>query len=214
MYTLMQRYYINVNRKQFIKDLTEKEYVISLNHDGILRGFSTWMTLHHKTQGHNVNIIFSGDTIIEKDYWGSLALPLAWVRLMLTTFEQNPGQKLYWLMTSKGYKTYRYLPVFFQRFYPCYGSKPPLFEETLGIGLGDLRYGKRFNPKNWVIKARPNGQRLRPGIAEIPPERLRDRHIAFFSANNPNHAQGDELLCLAECHTNNLRPFILRQLLK
>ena len=112
MYALMQRYYINVNRKQFIKDLTEKEYVISLNHNGILRGFSTWMTLHHKTQGNNVNIIFSGDTIIEKDYWGSLALPLAWGSLMLATLEQNPRQKLYWLMTSKGYKTYRYLPVF------------------------------------------------------------------------------------------------------
>ena len=56
---------------------------------------------------------------------GSLALPVAWGRLMLSLEEVGAGQHLYWLLTSKGYKTYRFLPVFFNEFYPCFSSPTP-----------------------------------------------------------------------------------------
>jgi hypothetical protein len=32
---------------------------------------------------------------------------------------------------------------------------------------------------------------------------LRNPHIAFFVAQNPGHAQGDELVCLARIHHDN-----------
>jgi hypothetical protein len=213
MFALMQRYYLNVNQQQFLKDLSEKDYVIALYDDGILRGFSTWMTFEYENQGCKVNVIFSGDTIIERDCWSSLALPLAWGRLMLAILADKPEQPLYWLLTSKGYKTYRFLPVFFREFYPCLQANTPPFEKALAVQLGQQKYGDRFNAENWVVKARLEDQLLRSGVADISSQQLKNEHIAFFVRTNPGHAQGDELICLAHCHPDNLKPFILRKLL-
>jgi hypothetical protein len=41
---------------------------------------------------------------------------------------------------------------------------------------------------------------------------LRDQHIAFFQLRNPGHRRGDELVCLARFHPDNLKPYIRRQL--
>jgi len=213
MFALMQCYYLNVSQQQFLKDLSDKDYVIALYDDDILRGFSTWMTFGHENQGCKVNVIFSGDTIIERDYWSSLALPLAWGHLMLTTLTNKPEQPLYWLLTSKGYKTYRFLPVFFREFYPCPQVKTPPFEKALAVELGQQKYGDRFNAETWVVKARPEDQLLRSGVADISLQQLKNEHIAFFARTNPGHTQGDELICLAHCHPDNLKPFILRKLL-
>jgi hypothetical protein len=212
LFGLMRGYYLNVDRRQFEQDLSEKEFVILLSNGGIPRGFSTWMRFDHQTLGRQVKIIFSGDTIIEKDYWGSLALPMAWGKLMLASVEANPDIPVYWLLTSKGYKTYRFLPVFFKQFYPCYGSHVPAFEHALGTELGQRKYGGRFDSRSWIISARPDDQALQAGVADISPRRLEDKHIAFFAASNPGYGRGDELLCLAHCHPENLTRYILREL--
>jgi hypothetical protein len=36
--------------------------------------------------------------------------------------------------------------------------------------------------------------------------------VEFFQKLNPGHAQGDELVCLARFHPDNLTPYIRRQL--
>jgi len=155
-------------------------------------------------------ILFSGDTIIAKDHWGSLALPVAWGRLMLSL--TCPHIELYWLLTSKGYKTYRFLPVFFHEFYPCYSKPTPAFEKALLERVAGQRFGTRFDPASGVLRAEPGAQRLREGVAELDDRRLRDPHVAFFQRQNPGHAHGDELVCLARFHPDNLRPYIRRQL--
>jgi hypothetical protein len=212
LFKLMWGYYLNVDRRQFDQDLSEKEYVILLSSGGIPRGFSTWMRFDHAVQGKSVKIIFSGDTIIEDEYRGSLALPMAWGKLMLASIEAQPDTPIYWLLTTKGYKTYRFLPVFFRQFYPSFRGQPPHFERALGTELGQRKYGARFNRETWVIRARPGDQRLQAGVADISPQRLKDEHVAFFAASNPQHSMGDELLCLARCHPENLTPYILREL--
>jgi hypothetical protein len=159
-----------------------------------------------------VRILFSGDTIIEKDCWGSLALPLAWGRLMLRIIAEQPETKLYWLLTSKGYKTYRFLPVFFREFYPCFSVPLPPFEQALRQSAATLMFGKRFDPETGILRASEGAQRLRPGVADLESRRLRDPHVAFFQQVNPGHAHGDELVCLALIHPANLSPFVRRQL--
>jgi hypothetical protein len=157
-------------------------------------------------------ILFSGDTIIDKNHWGSLALPVAWGRLMLSLQAAYPHAELYWLLTSKGYKTYRFLPVFFQEFYPCHTAETPAFERTLLRSVASQRFGVRFDAAIGVLRAEPGAQRLREGIAELDSKRLRDRHVAFFQQQNPGHWRGDELVCMARFHPDNLRPYIRRQL--
>ena len=93
MLRLMQAYYHNVDPARSMKDLEEKDWVIILWEGGCLRGFSTQMLFDHDIDGHRIQVIFSGDTVIEKSYWHSLALPLAWGRLILSILK---GQKSYW----------------------------------------------------------------------------------------------------------------------
>ena len=113
-----------------LADLQAKQWVILLYDDNRLCGFSTQVVFDFPHEHRLTRILFSGDTIIDKHYWGSLALPVAWGRLMLLLQSSRPDTDLFWLLTSKGYKTYRFLPVFFHEFYPCYCTPTPSFEPT------------------------------------------------------------------------------------
>jgi hypothetical protein len=212
MEQLMRAHYDGVCEIQFRADLSAKQWVILLRDNGQLCGFSTQVLFDYPLAGRRVKILFSGDTIIEKKHWGSLALPVAWGRLMLSLCAAHPESELFWLLTSKGYKTYRFLPVFFHEFYPCCTSETPAFEKALLEAAASQRFGKRFDPACGVLRAEAGAQRLRNGVAEIDAIRLRDPHVAFFQKKNPGHAQGDELVCLARFHVENLKPYIRRQL--
>jgi hypothetical protein len=141
-----------------------------------------------------------------------LALPVAWGPLMLSLLATHPGRDLYWLLTSKGYKTYRFLPVFFHEFIPCHSKDAPGFEKNLLQSVATSRFGTRFDPSAGILRAPKGAQRLREGIAELDDKRLRDPHIAYFQQLNPGHRNGDELVCLARFHPDNLSPFIRRHL--
>jgi len=212
MLRIMQAYYHNVTPDQFVKDLEEKDWVILLWEGGSIRGFSTQMLFDHDIEGHQIQVIFSGDTIIEKNYWGSLALPVAWGRLMLSILSDRPERELYWLLISKGYKTYRFLSVFFREFHPSCVKEAPAFEKALLCSLGRRKWGNQFDLESWIIRASEGAQYLRPGVADITDVRRRDKHIAFFEKANPGHTKGDELVCIAQCHEKNIKPFILRRL--
>ena len=211
MLNLMQKYYLNVTRDQFIKDIKEKELVIILHNNKDIHGFSTWMLFPHVFADRQVNVIFSGDTIIEPTFWNSLELPLAWGRLMLSVKNEYP-QELYWLLISKGYKTYRFLPVFFREYYPSYDKETPPFYKALIRSLAQRKFGQKFDPESGTIKASTEAQYIRPGIADITEARRRYRHIGFFEKANPGYTKGDELVCITLCHEDNLCPFILRRL--
>jgi hypothetical protein len=212
MRQLMHAHYEGVSEGQFLADLQAKQWVILLYDHGMLCGFSTQVLFDHALGGRLVKILFSGDTIIDKDHWGSLALPVAWGRLMLSLHAAHPDTGLYWLLTSKGYKTYRFLPVFFHEFYPCCTGETPAFEKALLTSVATERFGERFDPAAGILRVETGGQRLREGIAEIDDKRLRDPHVAFFQQKNPGHARGDELVCLTRFHPDNLKPYIRRQL--
>jgi hypothetical protein len=212
MFRLMNDYYLNVTAANFNADLDQKQNAIILSDEGQIRGFSTWVLSPLVFENRRMNIIFSGDTIIEKEYWGTMVLPIAWGRLMLRAFHADPDAPLYWLLTSKGYKTYRYLPVFFKEFHPNPGSITDGFDKRLANYLGTQKYKGHFDAERGIVRANGDGQRLRPGVADPDEAHLKDEFVRFFVEANPRADSGDELLCLARCHPDNLKPFILRQL--
>jgi hypothetical protein len=212
MLRLMREYYLNVNDVEFRNDLFKKDKVILLMDNGELCGFSTWMQFRHICNEQQVNIIYSGDTITDADHRNSMALPVAWGNLMASILDQDSHTPLFWLLTSKGYKTYRFLPVFFKTFFPSYRCVTPDFERSLMISLARQKFGDKFDPETQVVRVAEGSQCLRPGVGDITPTRLRDEHVDFFYKSNPNYGRGDELVCLARCSRDNIRPFILRQL--
>jgi len=212
MLALMNAHYENVSDYSFRTDLARKNWVIILEDGAGIQGFSTQSLSQMTIQGTPVRLLFSGDTIIDQQHWGSPALSIAWGRMMLSLLADDPSLPLYWILTSKGYKTYRFLPVFFKEYYPHSERTPPDFAHRLLTTYCKAQYGPRFDPVRWIIRAENSGQRLRPGLADITPSRRRNRDVLFFESSNPGHARGDELACIAQFHPKNLTPFIRRWL--
>ena len=199
MFALMDRHYVNVQRPIFDADLDEKQWVIQVcdPNNGSLRGFSTQRLLDVEVEGRPVKTLFSGDTIIDREHWGDQALVHVWGRLALTLIDAHAGAELYWFLISQGYKTYRFLPIFFHEFYPRYDVSTPNRILTVIGALARSRYGEEYDTATNVIRATSRQYRLRNGVADITSERLNDPHVRYFQTHNPGHGRGDELCCLA-----------------
>ena len=199
MFALMDRHYANVLRPAFEADLDEKQWVIQVcdSVNGRLRGFSTQRLLNVEVEGQPITALFSGDTIIDREYWGDQALVHIWGRLALSIIDAHPDAELYWFLISKGYKTYRFLPVFFHEFFPRHDRPTPGWAATVIEALSRSRYPEEFDADASVIRASSQQYCLREGVADITHERLSDPHVRFFQARNPGHMHGDELCCLA-----------------
>jgi hypothetical protein len=205
MYELMDRNYENVSPEVFAADLAEKRWVILLL-DSITRdvcGFSTQRLLTAEVEGHPVTALFSGDTIVARERWGDSTLAHVWGQLALSLIDADPERPLYWLLISKGYKTYRFLPLFFREFYPRYDRPTPVSVKAVVDALAITRWREAYDSAAGVIHATPFKDRLRPGVADINQERMRDPHVRFFLDRNPEHAHGAELCCLAPLSREN-----------
>lgn len=205
MYHLLAHYFGNVTRLQFEHDLAEKEWVILLKDavSGQIQGFSTLKRLQVEVDGRPLVAFFSGDTIIERAYWGEAELPRLWGRHVFNLAVESGEAEVYWFLISSGYKTYRFLPVFFREFYPSYQRPtPPAIKRRLDA-LARLKFPSEYDPERGIIRL-AEAAPLRSGVAEITPRRLKDPHVAFFIEANPGHTCGEQLACLAALRHDNL----------
>lgn len=210
MLALHARHFAAVRRERFLRDLAEKDWVILLHaHDGALAGFSTQQLLSLEHDGHTVRFLFSGDTIVDRAHWNTPLLAGCFGHLMLRLMELHGEDHLYWFLISKGFRTYRFLPVFFHRFWPAPDRETPAGMAALLHKISFRKFGKAYDRHAGVIRPR-NGDRLLPDLADVPPARRRDPHVAFFLDRNPGFAQGDELACLAPVRRDNLNAYAQR----
>ncbi len=207
MSALLADYFANVTQPQFEQDLAEKEWVVLLSDatTGQIQGFSTLMRLSVVVDHQPVIAFFSGDTIIHRDYWGQPELPRLWGRHVFGLAETITDARVYWFLISSGYKTYRFLSVFFCQFYPTYvRPTPPPIKRTLDT-LANLKFPGEYDAERGIIRF-AHAVPLRAGVAEVTPQRLKDPHVAFYVQANPGHMQGDQLACLVELRRDNLTP--------
>ena len=212
MYALMETYYDDMNRDAFLRDLNDKDAcILLLDASGAVKGFSTQKVIHVEAEGETVSGVFSGDTIIHRDDWGSLELYRTFARHFLETGRQYSD--FYWFLISKGYKTYKILPLFFNEFYPRNRIKIPAREQALMHAFGSGRYPGEYNSTSGVIEYREIKDKLKEGVADIGEKHLRNEHIAFFVQENPGYSKGDDLVCLARLDETNLNRTAHRLLL-
>jgi hypothetical protein len=127
--------------------------------------------------------------------------------------DEHPPGSLFWFLISKGYKTYRFLPVFFHEFYPRYDAALSARMGRLLDAFGRHKYPESYDPLRRVVRADSAKDHLRAGIADLTAARLRDPHVAFFAEANPGYASGDELCCLAPLTRENFTPAACRVIL-
>lgn len=205
MLQLMTASYDNVDRCSFEGDLAEKEWVILLHEreQGTLQGFSTLMRMEEVVDDQPLIAFFSGDTVISRSFWGETVLPRLWGRLVFALAEEIRDRPVYWFLICSGYKTYRFLPVFFRTFYPGHGQDHAAALRPILEVLARRKFPEEFDADHGVVRLH-RATPLRTGLAEVTAQRLRDPHIAFFQQANPGHIRGDELACLAQVSLENL----------
>jgi hypothetical protein len=212
MFRLLEHYYENVTRAGFLADLAEKQWAIVLldPRTGELCGFSTQMLMRVAVGGVSVRALFSGDTIVAREHWGDIALARTWGRMALSLIDRHAPEELYWFLVSKGYKTYRFLPLFFHEFFPRYDVPTPDWACRFIDGLGRHKYAQTYDAATGVILAGSQKDRLRPGVADPAAHRLRDPHVRYFVERNPGYGRGEELCCLAPLSRSNFTPAAYR----
>lgn len=199
MFALLAQHFEGVTRGQFERDLAEKNWIVEVRRDGRLLGFSTLLVTEENCDGRALTAIYSGDTIVAPEAWGSPALARTWIAAVDHLRAQFPDRPCWWLLLTSGFRTYRFLPVFWREFFPRHDAPTPPNARRLLDHLARARYGDRYDAVAGLVRF-PHPQKLRA----LPAARMKDAHVAFFHARNPGHAGGDELACLAEISDANL----------
>lgn len=205
MFRLLARHFEGVTPQQFERDLSEKNWVLSFRREGRLVGFSTLLACPLHFDGSPITAIYSGDTIMAPEARGSQALARTWIATVNRLRAEFPQRPCHWLLLTSGFRTYRFLPVFWREFYPRFDVPTPPREERLLRTLARERYRDSFEEHTGIVRfPQPQRLRLHPGSAFTG--RAADPHVAFFLGRNPGHHAGDELVCLAEISERNMTP--------
>ena len=189
MLELMQLCYENVEPARFFSDLDNKQHVmLVVDEHGRLQGFSTIRVAEEQLDGRRVDILFSGDTVVHPDCWGAKALQRGFIEFSVRHKLKHPWRPLYWLLLSKGYKTYLLLANNFPHAFPSRASS----SSPVAPGLRALRdriatqwWGADYDAAAEVVRFAVARDRVKTGVAPIDPGTLAAPDVAFFVEKNP-----------------------------
>ncbi len=211
MFELYSYYYAGTDVTTFQTDLNNKKWVILL-YDGQqqLRGFST-LTLFETLYANKLQrTLYSGDTIVDHQFWGQHELARAWIRFSGEIKAEQPLVPLYWLLIVKGHRTYRYLSAFCHDYYPAHDKPVPQYTQGLMNQLAQEHFGINYNSSRGIVSfQKPHGH-LRESWSQIAKNVKKRAEVQYFLDRNPNYERGDELVCLCELSQENLKPHAQR----
>jgi hypothetical protein len=215
MFDLFKRYYEDVEFTRFEKDLSEKTHVFLFyeKRSKDLVGFST---IYRKRMSDIAPglFLFSGDTVLREDCWGSKILQQTFSRYVLVSKFMTPHQPLYWMLMSKGFKTYMMARMNFRRSYPNHKrTTPPLFQRVLDRYYGK-KFGDAYDSKSGLITFQKSLGAVKGGFADPTERQLEDADIRYFLKRNPEYRQGVELACVTEIQFSDFAGLIPKFFLK
>jgi len=200
MYAIMEVYYGNTSRNTFFVELQKKKDIVVLfDEKGSIRGFTALAVFSYDAQ---TQLLYSGDTIVEKEYWSRHDLSQAWINNAIEYAEKFDGAT-YWFLLSKGYKTYKYLNTFFNEYYPRVDIETPAKMQHIMDTFAKQQYGDKYRNGVWLA----GNDYLKDEYDHTAEAAKRDKNTAFFLEKNPGYMNGDELICLCEISVNNLNKF-------
>lgn len=213
MFVLFSRYFRDVDRAGFERDLEEKEGCVLLRggRSGRIQGFSTFVRIEKTVGREHLVSVYSGDTIIDHKYWGETELFRVWGRYVYELSENMPHASVYWFLITSGYKTYRFLPIFFREFYPTYTCATPANMQRRLDAFASHKFPTEYDARSGIVRL-AGATPLREGVADVTANRLKDPHVAHFVRTNPGYVNGDNLACLAKIDGANLTSAARRML--
>lgn len=216
MYQLMQLYYENVNLEQFKADLLEKDHVILLcdkNTQGI-QGFSTLLKVPMTIGKRQMIGVYSGDTVLNKAYWGTSSLGKAFLQYLWQVKVMNLNKPIYWFLISKGYKTYLLMANNFKTHYPRFERQTPSHFKAIMDAFYSKKFSDSYIAEKDLIHIDKPSCHLRDNVATIQEAHLKLPRVKFFQERNPHWHQGDELTCIAEMTLLMPLTYALKKMIK
>lgn len=215
-YHLLCQCFLGVSWQDFLRDFQEKDAVMILrkeHNEGEIVGWSTLMVLTLSVsypQEAQVKGVFSGDTVVLPEYRSSIGLGVELSRYFMQVREQFPEHRVYYILISKGWRTYKIIPFFFKEFAPRHDRPCSPSDKAVMDAFGKAKYPHHYNSTTGVVTFSP--QKLRPGSIDALPAK-RDAHTQFFLHRNPGYLDGNELVCVARVAPDNFTPALQRLLL-
>ncbi|BDS06159.1 hypothetical protein NT6N_11990 [Oceaniferula spumae] len=207
MYQLMQANYDHVTQERFRDDLDAKDGAIILyDENDRIQGFST--LVWYRDLLDDSDVVFSGDTIIDRQHWGSRELVNEFCRLC-GQWVKSHDRTLHWFLISKGHRTYQFLPLFSKQWHPMPAKHDPKLANDAAT-CARILYGDAWCEDSGVLRFSENQGQMKPEVAAATEQRKQNRYVEFFCKRNPGFANGDELVCLVAMHEENLRGTALR----
>ena len=207
MYYLMQENYDFVELGRFKSDLYKKDLVgILIDSDNFIQGFTTFSLNPCEYENSDFNILFSGDTVISSSYTGSQELAKGWCKTAGYFLAKNPHKKLFWYLMSKGYRTYLYLPFFFNNYYPSISKEYSSEYYRIANRVSSYLFGNNWHPQEGVIKFDSSLGQIKKVHVEKSFSKS-NRHVKFFISKNPGFINGEELVCVTEISVDNLKRY-------
>ncbi len=210
MHEVFKKYYNNADLETFFLDINKKQYVLVIKDrvDGRIVGFSTIALMDLDYGGKKVIGFFSGDTILEKEYWGSRRWQITWALFFLKIKLANPLTPIFWLLISKGYKTYLLLANNFKNYYPRMNRNDSRLEKVVDFYCDEL-YQEYYVKDEKILDFGDEYQSLQEGVAEICDDvKSRSPKIQYFEERNPGWRRGTELPCVGVMELSALSSFI------
>jgi len=215
MFRVFCRYYENTSLDQFITDLGKKQgaFIVRRRVDNVIVGFSTLGVYHMTVDGKKVRGIFSGDTILEKEYWGNRAINAEFVKRVLIEAIKDPFTAQYWFLISKGYKTFLLLSRNFPEYFP-HPQQENTHMKNIVETYCDQLFPGCLDRNSMVLDFGDGYNCLKNNVTPITDEQRQEEDIAFFEQKNPEWTRGCELPCVARVDFTTFFQVILPQILK
>lgn len=211
-YQLLCQCFLGVTWHDFMRDFQEKDAVMILrkeHSEGEIVGWSTLMVLTLTLLDTEVKAIFSGDTAVLPAYRSSTGLGVELSRYFLQMREQFPQHTVYYILISKGWRTYKIMPFFFKQFSPRYDKLNSPYDKAVMDAFGKKKYPHHYNPATGVVTF--SSQKLKTESVDAIPLK-RDAHTEFFLHSNPGYLNGNELVCVARIVPDNFTHALQRML--
>jgi hypothetical protein len=200
MHKIFVQYYHNADLQTFITDMGAKTGVIILQDkiENRIVGFSTWTEIEIMAGVKKALGVFSGDTVVEKKYWGNRELQKSFAKLLLKT---------------KGYKTYLLLTNNFPKHYPRHDKNNIKLESIVDNYCQQL-YPSAYNTTHRLLDFGDEYQHLKGDVAAITQDMTESNpDIKHFEQLNPSWRQGTELPCVGEVSVDMFWRFIRKNVL-
>lgn len=209
MYSIYEQYYENTKFSVFVEDFQKKSGAILIfNKDrNEIVGFSTVAVQHFYFEGKDYTVIFSGDTVILRAYWGTRTLQSTMFKLIMKLRVKYPFNELYWLLISKGYKTYLLLANNYYAYYPNIMDENQHLSAVVEHYCENF-FGEYYDKEVGLLNFGNDYQPLKGEVAPITDEmRIKNPKIEFFEQLNPTWTVGTELPCIGRLAWKDIARF-------